>query len=103
MALSSRLLTGISRAADGLAIIANSTGITVGEHSRKRPQYDYLKQQIGRERYAAYKEDLPALSVMYDDNIQAFGGRRCASADVVWLNSRKSLNQRLVEGRRIHT
>ena len=42
MALSARLLTGVSRAADGLVIISNSMGIMVGEKQRKRHQYDTL-------------------------------------------------------------
>lgn len=33
MALSARLLTGVSRAADGLAVITNCTGIETGENN----------------------------------------------------------------------
>ena len=72
VALSARLLTGVSRVADGLAVITNSVGIDLGEDKRKRQQYDLLKHLIGRDGYASYSEELPALNlIMHDHDIHS--------------------------------
>ena len=60
MAVSARLLTGVSRAAVGLAIITNSTGIETGENKRKRHVYGLLKHKIY---VASYLETCEALSL----------------------------------------
>ncbi|KAL9135673.1 MAG: hypothetical protein Q9175_003124 [Cornicularia normoerica] len=81
MALSARLLTGVSRVADGLAVITNSVGIDLGENKRKRQQHDLLKHLIGRDGYASYSEELPALNlIMHDHDIQS-GDQDTANAD----------------------
>ena len=64
MALSARLLTGVSRAADGLAVITNCTGIETGEKV-----YDLLKHKIAAKGgFAAYQDDLPPLKLTLHDS-----------------------------------
>ena len=71
MALSARLLTAVSRAADGLAIITNSTGIETGENKRKRHVYGLLKHKIYvKGGFATYQDGLPELDLtMYDSDV----------------------------------
>lgn len=63
MASSARLLTGVSRAADGLVIITNTIALNVSEHKRKKHQYDYLRHLIGPNVYADFLNPLPHLNI----------------------------------------
>lgn len=71
MALSARLFTGVSRAADGLTIITNFTGIETGENKRKRHVYGLLKHKIYvKGGFATYQDGLPELDLtMYDSDV----------------------------------
>ena len=71
MASSARLLTRVSRAANGLVIITSSTRLDVGEHKRKKRQYDYLKYLNGPNAYVNFSDPLLDLNILMRDDGEA--------------------------------
>lgn len=68
MAFPPRLLTGVSRAADALAIITNDAGIRGGEQKRKRFCYDHIRSLFMESgAHVTSTEDLPALDHLQHD------------------------------------
>lgn len=77
MSFNPRLLTGVSRAGDALAIITNRhSGILISEHKRKRYSYDHLYHLIVEQGgYAQYDAELPALGFgLHDHDIELDNG-----------------------------
>ena len=63
-----RLLSGLSRAGDALAIITNYVGIQTSEHKRKRQMYEKVRYLIGPHGHAIYDEPLPDLNLVMHDH-----------------------------------
>ena len=81
-----RLLSGISRAGDALAIITNESGIQTGEHARKRFQWEKVRGLIETPARTTCKGPLADLKVvMHDHELElddgAQGGETLAPAD----------------------
>lgn len=72
-----RILSGLSRAGDALAIITNYVGIRTSEHKRKRNMYEQVRYLIGRPGHATYDAPLPDLNlVMHDHDLLPDDGQQ---------------------------